>query len=200
MGLSGSTRPLSRIAPSSSDGREKDTDRKRQPWHRQRSMASQETVRPEDRLRTPLSRVRTVLLPKALRASAVRGATDLTRVIPPRLPGLARNAPAKGRDGAPAGGGAGAGRGLWAPGGPRISVTLLQGRWPLPWKRGSAFVSAGGIRKRGAFRNSPATGAAFATGQDGFSVRQAAGMLFCNLQRRAPGMTRCHQDRLRWIG
>ena len=33
---------------------------------------------------------------------------------------------------APAGGGAGAGRGLWAPGGPTISGTLWQGRWPLP--------------------------------------------------------------------
>jgi hypothetical protein len=39
-----------------------------------------------------------------------------------------------GRD-APAAGGAGAGRGLWAPGWPRISVALLQGRWPLPWQR-----------------------------------------------------------------
>jgi hypothetical protein len=33
---------------------------------------------------------------------------------------------------APAGGGAGAGRGLWAPGGPGISGALWQGRWPLP--------------------------------------------------------------------
>jgi hypothetical protein len=33
---------------------------------------------------------------------------------------------------APAGGGAGAGRGLWAPGWPGISVALWQGRWPLP--------------------------------------------------------------------
>ena len=33
---------------------------------------------------------------------------------------------------APAMGGAGAGRGLWAPGWPGISVALWQGRWPLP--------------------------------------------------------------------
>jgi len=33
---------------------------------------------------------------------------------------------------APAGGGAGAGRGLWAPGWPRINIALWQGRWPLP--------------------------------------------------------------------
>jgi hypothetical protein len=36
---------------------------------------------------------------------------------------------------APAVGGAGAGRGLWAPGGPGVSLALWQGRWPLPWQR-----------------------------------------------------------------
>ena len=33
---------------------------------------------------------------------------------------------------APAMGGAGAGRGLWVPGGPGVSLALWQGRWPLP--------------------------------------------------------------------
>jgi hypothetical protein len=36
---------------------------------------------------------------------------------------------------APAEGGAGAGRGLWAPSWPGVNVALWQGRWPLPWQR-----------------------------------------------------------------
>jgi len=36
---------------------------------------------------------------------------------------------------APAGGGAGAGRGLWPPAGPDPGAALWQGRWPLPMKR-----------------------------------------------------------------
>ena len=40
---------------------------------------------------------------------------------------------------APAMGGAGAGRGLWAPGWPGINVALWQGRWPLPLQRGWWF-------------------------------------------------------------
>jgi hypothetical protein len=40
---------------------------------------------------------------------------------------------------APAGGGAGAGRGLWAPGWRGFSVALWQGRWPLPLERGWWF-------------------------------------------------------------
>jgi hypothetical protein len=50
---------------------------------------------------------------------------------------------------APAGGGAGAGRWLWAPGGTSGSVAQWQGRWPLP-EIPDIFenVRPGGIRKR----------------------------------------------------
>jgi hypothetical protein len=54
--------------------------------------------------------------------------------LPPRpMPPAPRGASARpgGRE-APTGGGAGAGRGLWAPGWSRISEALWQGQWPLP--------------------------------------------------------------------
>jgi hypothetical protein len=53
----------------------------------------------------------------------------------PAGPGIAEASARPGGREAPAGGGAGAGRGLWAPGGPRISGALWQGRWPLSMKR-----------------------------------------------------------------
>ena len=43
---------------------------------------------------------------------------------------------------APAIGGAGAGRGLWAPGWSRSGAALGQGRWPLPDRRGPAEQSS----------------------------------------------------------
>ena len=52
---------------------------------------------------------------------------------------------------APAGGGSGAGRGLWPPAGPDPGLALWQGRWPLPLQRVSDFTAPGGIRKRTAF-------------------------------------------------
>jgi hypothetical protein len=91
--------------------------------------------------------------------------------LPPRpVPPAQTEASARpgGRE-APAGGGAGAGRGLWAPGGPGISGALWQGRWPLPLKRGWCFgpcssaPSPGGKRKRTAFPP-PARDAAKKTG------------------------------------
>jgi hypothetical protein len=69
----------------------------------------------------------------------------------PAGPGIAEASARPGGREAPAGGGAGAGRGLWAPGGPRISVALWQGRWPLPWQRSSSTAPPGGKRKRTAF-------------------------------------------------
>jgi hypothetical protein len=53
----------------------------------------------------------------------------------PVQPALTEASARPGGQEAPAGGGAGAGRGLWAPGGPGIGGTLWQGRWPLPWHR-----------------------------------------------------------------
>jgi hypothetical protein len=48
---------------------------------------------------------------------------------------------------APAMGGSGACRRLWAPGGPRNSVVLWQGRWPLPWQRRTCFRRCGRDRE-----------------------------------------------------
>jgi hypothetical protein len=73
------------------------------------------------------------------------------RPIPP-APSEASARPG-GRE-APAGGGAGAGRGLWAPGWPSVTVRKWQGRWPLPLQRGwwfglrSSGVGPGRTRKR----------------------------------------------------
>jgi hypothetical protein len=50
-------------------------------------------------------------------------------------PGIAEASARPGGREAPAGGGAGAGRGLWAPGWPGGDVPKWQGRWPLPWQR-----------------------------------------------------------------
>ena len=50
---------------------------------------------------------------------------------------------------APAGGGAGVGRGFWAPGWPGISVALWPGRWPLP-----GCASCAQAEKFPAFRSS----------------------------------------------
>jgi hypothetical protein len=75
----------------------------------------------------------------------------------PAGPGIAEASARPGGREAPAGDGAGAGRGLWAPGGPGIGGTRWQGRWPLPLKRGWCFgpcssaPSPGGKRKRTAF-------------------------------------------------
>jgi len=53
---------------------------------------------------------------------------------------------------APAGGGAGAGRGLWPPAGPDPGVARWQGRWPLPERPGiRENARPGGIGKRIAF-------------------------------------------------
>jgi len=71
-----------------------------------------------------------------------------TRKRDPRFPACAERSPADrrvreqqkasarpGGGEAPAGGGSGAGRGLWPPAGPDPGVALWQGRWPLPLQR-----------------------------------------------------------------
>ena len=54
----------------------------------------------------------------------------------PAGPGTTQASARPGGCKAPAGGGAGAGRGLWPPAGPDPGAALWQGRWPLPFKRG----------------------------------------------------------------
>jgi hypothetical protein len=65
--------------------------------------------------------------------NALRFPRPRATLSPRPVPPAPREASARpgGRE-APAMGGAGAGRGLWAPGWPGISLALWQGRWPLP--------------------------------------------------------------------
>jgi hypothetical protein len=69
-------------------------------------------------------------------------------------PGEAEASARPGGGEAPAVGGAGAGRGLWVPGGCVISRALWQRRWPLPWHPGPAFRPFG--REQEAHHFSPA--------------------------------------------
>ncbi len=83
-------------------------------------------------------------IPKCVRTPLRAGPGKATRVSPAparrcpvdRWVQAPRKASARpgGRE-APAGGGAGAGRGLWPPAGPDPSVAQWQGRWPLPLQR-----------------------------------------------------------------
>jgi hypothetical protein len=91
---------------------------------------------------------------------------------------------------APAGGGAGAGRGLWAPGWREVSLALWQGRWPLPWQRRSSAAASGGTPKRTAFPRPARTAATKtrATRTNGRPAPDPAG------EKRPPGRGK------RWSG
>gem|GEM_PF-4485032 len=71
---------------------------------------------------------RTAVPPPARDAATKTGATRTNRGQRPTRRGRS-----------PAGGGAGAGRGLWAPGGPRVTVPTWQGPSPLPLEQGWWF-------------------------------------------------------------
>ncbi len=66
----------------------------------------------------------------------------------PSAPGPTEASARPGGGEAPAGGGAGAGRGLWPPAGQGSARRCGRGDGPCHCSGGSAFVSAGGIRKR----------------------------------------------------
>jgi len=78
----------------------------------------------------------------------------------PAGPGTAEASARPGGREAPAGGGAGAGRGLWPPAGPDIGAALRQGRWPLP-----------GCAKRAQANEVPALWSGSPCGRHSFSTR-----------------------------
>ncbi len=100
---------------------------------------------------------------------------------------------------APAGGGAGAGRGLWAPGGPGISGTLWQGRWPLPGcarraqAEGYPAFRSGSPCGRPFFSTLLAPGARVGHGTHmagATAADRTRGPVFCSLVRSRPGAVR----------
>ena len=86
----------------------------------------------------------------------------------------------------PAGGGSGAGRGLWPPAGQGAAQRCGRGDGPCQWRGETAFVSVGGIRKRTAFPP-PLRDGAPQTGRSRHHERPAPGPAG---EKRPPGAGR----------